>query len=157
MNEFSAKRLGEILAFVDALLYTCDKGKGALTSILGEEHLLEIVRISRSHKDSVHTISDRAKVLHSVMNKLEIKGDELNKLKDINIENDWENSTKVLQWLGYLEGMTILHASAFVGISVEIGHAELRSFADSYNTYHKELFNYITNLFHDISRDKARG
>jgi hypothetical protein len=91
------------------------------------------------------------------MNKLESKGDRLRKMRDGHMDNKWDNATGVLEWLGYLEGMTIIHASTLAGVAEEIGHAELKSFADSYDAYHIEMFSNINDILHNLGRSKAKG
>jgi hypothetical protein len=155
MNEFTAKKLGEILAFADVGRETFNKGKVAFESVLGKEKVSEALKILSSQKDLIHTLADRAGVLKSVLSKLEKTGEKLRKMRDLYIGDEWDNPTELLEWSGFSEGAAVVHASLLQGAAEEIGHSELKSLANEFLIFHKDLLDQSIEILHLIGRKKA--
>jgi hypothetical protein len=53
INEFVAKKIGEVLAFTRVSTDTIEKGKVALTQVLGEETIMDMVEKNRIHSEEL--------------------------------------------------------------------------------------------------------
>jgi hypothetical protein len=157
MNEFTAKKLGEVLAFATVGTETWNQGKAALTSVFGDEGVDSYVSALSTIKDSIHAIADRGGVLETVMGKLEKTGEKLRKMRDMYVGDEWDNPTELLEWSGFFEGAAVVHASLLQGASEEIGHAELLSVATQSLNHHKSIFDEVTKQLYLVGHTKARG
>jgi hypothetical protein len=148
MNEFTAKKLGEVLAFASI---------GIETSVFGGEGVDGYVSSLSTIKDSIHAIADRAGVLELVMMKLEKTGEKLRKMRDMYVGDEWDNPTELLEWSGFFEGAAVVHASLLQGAAEEMGHSELQAIATQSLNHHKSIFNQVTDQLHLVGRTKANA
>lgn len=155
MNEFTAKKLGEILAFTDVGIETFTRGESAFGEVLGEDTVKQSEKTLRAQKDLIHTIADRASVLETVLTKLEKTSDKLRAMRDLYVGEEWSNPIELLEWSGFFEGAAVVHASLLQGAAEEIGHSELISVANECHSFHKQLFEKAIELLHTIGRKKA--
>jgi hypothetical protein len=157
MNEFTAKKLGEVLAFAEVGAETWNQGKAALVSVFGGEKVDEYVALLYREKDAIRAIADRASVLATVMGKLEKTGEKLRKMRDMYVGDEWDNPTELLEWSGFFEGAAVVHASLLQGAAEEMGHAELQSIALQSLNHHKTTLDEATQELFLIGHTKARG
>jgi len=155
MNEFTAKKLGEILAFTEVGFETLSKGKNVFESTFGAEKVAHIKKMLLTQKDSIHTLADRAGTLKVVLDKFEKTAEKLVKMRDLYVENGWESSLELLEWFGFFEGGIVTHSSILQGAALEMSHSELKGIADQCLAFHRELLEGITTLLHLIGRQKA--
>ncbi len=155
MNEFTAKKLGEVLALTEVGEETFNKGQKAFESVLGKEKVSEALKVLSSQKDLIHALADRAGVLESVLTKLEKTGEKLRKMRDLYVGDEWNNPTELLEWSGFFEGAAVVHASLLQGAAEEIGHSELKALALQCFNFHKDLFDQAIELLHATGRKKA--
>lgn len=157
MNEFTAKKLGEVLAFATVGVETWKQGRLALASNFGEEGVGGYTDTLDTIKDSIHAIADRAGVFETVMAKLEKTGDKLRRMRDMYVGDEWNNPTELLEWSGFFEGAAVVHASLLQGAAEEMGHAELQSIATQSLDHHKTIFENVTKQLYLVGHTKARG
>jgi hypothetical protein len=155
MNEFTAKKLGEVLAFTEVGLETFTKGRAAFESALGPEEVKHALEALAAQTDLIHTIANGASVLPTVLKKLEGTGEKLRKMRDLYVGDEWENPTELLEWSGFFEGAAVVHASLLQGTAEEIGHAELLALSNEALNFHKSLLDRAIELLHLIGRKKA--
>lgn len=149
MNEFSAKKLGEVLAFADVGLETFDKGREAFEKTLGENfaHMREEII---SHKDLLHSIADECHVLDIVMKKLESTGEKLRKMRDLYVGDEWDNPTELMEWSGFFEGAAIAHWQLVRGVSESTSHATLSSLSDRALKFHEDFFAIAKDALREV-------
>jgi hypothetical protein len=157
MNEFTAKKLGEVLAFAEVGAETWGTGRAALVSVFGEEKVGGYISTLNTVSDTIKALADRAQVLATVITKLEKTGDKLRKMRDLYVGDEWDNPTELLEWSGFFEGAAVVHASLLHGAAQEMGHAELASIATQSLNHHKSIFDEVTEQLYLVGRTKARG
>lgn len=155
MNEFTAKKLGEVMAFTQVGLETFDKSKGVLQSIMGEDKVATSTKTLLSQKDIINTLADRAGTLATVLDKFERVVEKLHKIRDLYEGDQWQDPIELMEWLGFFEGGAVVHASLLTGAAEEIGHAELLSLSNEVLNFHKDLLESVTELLHLVGRKEA--
>ena len=71
MNEFGAKKLGEVMAFAIVGDETIMKGIRALSPVLGDSEVKDILEKNRIHADEIKKLAEELGVSEIVMTKLE--------------------------------------------------------------------------------------
>lgn len=154
MNEFSAKKLGEVLAFADVGLDTIERGMSALGEVLGDE-LESIKNEIISHKDLIHSIADEAHVLEIVMKKLESTGEKLRKMRDLYVGDEWDNPTELLEWSGFFEGAAVVHWQLVKGVASSVSHSALSSLAERALDLHKKLLSLAEDKLCEVGMKRS--
>lgn len=157
MNEFTAKKLGEVLAFAKVGRETIDKGLRGFTQSFGEERVKEILESINSHTDLIHTIADSNSRLDVVEKKLESTGNKLREMRDMYVGDEWDNPTELLEWSGFFEGAALVHWSLVQGAAEETGNETLKSLATQGISFHKNLLNEIEGLLHSVGAEKSKN
>ena len=103
MNEFTAKKLGEVLAFATVGIETWEKGREAIESVFGED-TDRLIDASKKHRDTLGNIAESENVQDIVSKKLEGTGTKLRSMRDLYVGEEWHNPTELLEWSGFFEG-----------------------------------------------------
>jgi hypothetical protein len=155
MNEFTAKKLGEVLAFSDVALDTINRGREAFEKGFGSETVENFEKEMKLQKDTIHTLADRANQLTTVITKLESTGEKLKKMRDLYVGDQWDNPIELLEWSGFFEGAAIVHWSLVEGASSGIAHSEMEALARQGVESHKEMFRIATEKLKQVGLDRS--
>lgn len=155
MNEFTAKKLGEVLAFAEVGMETFEKGRDAFSSVLGEEMASSILEESQIHADTIRKIAEDAGMTDVVMKKLEGTGSKLRAMRDLYVGDQWDNATELLEWSGFFEGAATVHWALVKGAAEAISHTDLMTLAEAGAERHHSILEKATALLTEVGKKKG--
>ncbi len=155
MNEFVAKKLGEVLAFAVVGKETFEKGKTALESVLGADVLADMITECGARHDSIVKIAEENKVTDIVMKKLEGTGTKLRAMRDLYVADQWDNPTELLEWSGFFEGAAIVHWALVEGAAEGLNQHELKALAAKGKGFHEMVIKNVEGLLNGVGQKKA--
>ncbi len=163
MNEFVAKKLGEVLAFAEVGVETFERGRNAMQSAYGVERATQIIRDNKLHSEAIRKIADDNGVLEIVMKKLHGTETKLRAMRDLYVGDQWDNPTELLEWSGFFEGAAVVHWALVVGASEALltlthpmSHDDLILLANAGRDLHESILHDALNALHAIGKTKAK-
>jgi hypothetical protein len=156
LNEFVAKKLGEVLAFAVVGIETFEKGSKALVSVLGDDMVEDVLQKCEEHKAKILEIAENQVVSDVVLKKLDGTGVKLRGMRDLYVGDQWDNPTELLEWSGFFEGAALVHWSLVKGAGETTTHPEIIKLAKEATLLHQELFDKAVKLLHEVGKTKAK-
>jgi hypothetical protein len=155
MNEFVAKKLGEVLAFNRIGTETLEKGRDVLVEALGEDKILDMEEKNRIHAEGVMKIGTDEGVIDMILENSEAVEKELRGMRDLYIGTNWNNATEILEWGGFFEGASIVHWAVIRGAAEGLNEEELLTFAEEGINWHYEVLEMIEGELSQEGADKG--
>ncbi len=155
MNEFVAKKLGEVLAFNQIGTDTISHGRAALVAALGEEKIIEMEEKNRMHGESVINIATEAGVIDTTLAKAEKTGEKLKKMRDLYVGDQWHNAVELMEWSGFFEGAAVVHWALVRGAAEALNNEALLLLAEEGVNWHYELIEMAESELGQEGGDKA--
>ncbi len=155
MNEFTAKKLGEVLAFAMIGLETVEKGQTAFVSVLGEDMVENILSETEMHRDTLLAIAKENGIEDVVSKKKGATGEKLRSMRDLYIGEQWDNPTELLEWSGFFEGAALVHWSIIRGVGETIGNEKVTELANSAWKLHHEILETASKLLLEVGKKKS--
>lgn len=155
MNEFVAKKLGEVLAFAVVGKETFEKGKTALESVFGSAVLADMIKESGARHDAIVKLAEENKVTEIVMKKLEGTGNKLRSMRELYVADQWDNPTELLEWSGFFEGAAIVHWALVEGAGQGLNNHELMELSAKGKGFHEMVLRNVEGLLNGVGRNKA--
>jgi hypothetical protein len=155
LNEFAAKKLGEVLAFNRLGTETLEKGRDALLPVLSPEKVADMEEKNRLHAQGIEQIATDAGVIDITRAKTEKTLEKLRKMRDLYIGDQWHNATEILEWSGFFEGATIVHWALIRGVAEGTNNEELLTFAEEGIAWHYELLEMCESELSEEGADKG--
>jgi len=110
INEFIAKKLGEVLAFAEVGIETLERGQEGFASVLGKSAPEKMLETNKEHSALLKKIAADDKQFGSVTLAKSIKtGEKLRKMRDLYVGDEWDNGVELLEWSGFFEGAALVH------------------------------------------------
>ena len=156
MNEFCAKKLGEVLAFASVSLDTAKQGNKAMTVILGDSGLADFIDNNEKQIETINQIAAEYEVTDIVNKKLAGTGEKLKKMRDLYIGDEWDNPTELLEWSGFFEGAAIVHWQLVIGISRGLSNNTIDDLAQKTLTFRKALFTLVEKKLNEFGEAKSQ-
>lgn len=156
MNEFTAKKLGEVLAFCRLGTDTLERGRSALVEALGEERVVDIEEKNKLHGEAVVQIATDASVIDTTLAKTDKTLAKLTQMRDLYIGDQWDNATEILEWSGFYEGAFIVHWNVVKGCGQAINHESLLLLCEEGINWHYELLELCESELEQVGADKAQ-
>jgi hypothetical protein len=155
INEFTAKKLGEVLAFTRVSTDTITKGHSALVQVLGEEKVQDMLDKNRIHGEEVIRISTDAGAIDITLQKAEKTEAKLQKMRDDYVGDEWDNPTELLEWGGFFEGAAIVHFALVRGIAESLNDEGFLMLAQEGVNYHYEILDLIESELGSLGQNRA--
>jgi hypothetical protein len=155
MNEFIAKKLGEVLAFTRVELDTLAKGRTALLEKLGEEKLLDIEEKNKIYSEAVIKLSTDAGKIDITLTKASATEEKLKKMRDMYVGDQWDNATELMEWSGFFEGAAIVHWALVKGCAEGLNDENFMTLAEEGMNWHHELLELSEVELTSTGADKA--
>jgi hypothetical protein len=155
MNEFVAKKLGEVLAFSQISGDTLSRGHNTLVEMLDLEKLSDIEEKNRIHGEAVLKIATEAGVIDITLAKASSTSKKLLAMRELYVGEQWDNATELMEWSGFFEGATIVHWSLVRGCAEGLNDEALLILAEEAIAYHYELIELAESELGAIGQDKA--
>ncbi|MBA3732794.1 hypothetical protein H0W91_00230 [Patescibacteria group bacterium] len=155
MNEFTAKKLGEVLAFAKVGQETLEKGQSALSSVLGEDEVEKMTSACEEHQEVIMSLAKAENVEEVVTKKMEATSEKLRKMRDLYVGEQWDNPTELLEWSGFFEGAALVHWSLVKGAGEAKNDPKLVDLAKIGFDFHQKFLDKATTLLHNVGKTKG--
>lgn len=156
MNEFTGKKLGEVLAFCEVGEETFKKGINALNEKLGGEFVADYIVRSNMYFESVKKFAGDGGVGEVATTKLEATGKKLRAMRDLYVGDQWDNATELLEWSGFFEGAAIVHFALVRGVAMELGNNELLNLVNEAIDFHYQILERAEAELESVGQDKTK-
>ena len=155
INEFMAKKLGEVLAFTRVGSDTVTKGRAALVEQLGEEKVLEMLEKNTRHAKEIEHLASTANVSGITLSKAEKTGQKLVAMRELYVGDQWDNAVELLEWSGFFQGAAIVHFALVRGCAEGINEDDIIAFAQECVDWHTELLELAQSELATVGSDRA--
>lgn len=152
MNEFTAKKLGEVLAFCQVGAETLEKGKQAFAEALPEQNIDELISSLNDQAQQIDSLTENKEV---TLTKAEGTGKKLRAMRDLYVGDEWDNPAELMEWSGFFEGAAVVHWDLVIGASEALNNEELKSLAMTGHSFHHDMFHAASNALKAIGATKA--
>ena len=149
MNEFVAKKLGEVLAFTRVGQQLMERGGAALVEALGEEIVKNLEADLGAQRENIEKLANEI-----TQQKAGATGEKLVGMAETYIGDQWDNPAELLEWLGFFGGAALVHWQLVKGAG-EV-EAELVELADSGINLHRQLLAEVGEAIAKIGRQRAQ-
>ena len=155
INEFVAKKIGEVLAFTRVSTDTIEKAGVGLTETLGEEKIMDMLEKNRIHGEELLRIATDASVVDTTLEKADKTEEKLKEMRELYIAGKWDNPTEILEWSGFFEGAAIVHWALIRGAGEGLDNEELITLANEGISYHYELLEHAESELGSVGQDRS--
>ena len=155
INEFVAKKIGEVLAFTRVSTDTIEKGKVALVEVLGQETIMDMVEKNRIHGEELLRLVTDAGVVDTTLAKASKTEEKLKSMRELYVGDQWDNATELLEWSGFFEGAFIVHCALVRGAGEGLDNETLITLANECITYHYEVLEKSESELSSVGQDKS--
>lgn len=155
MNEFTAKKLGEVLAFAVVGQEIFEKGKDALAQVLTVEGVAEAAKSMEGHAQAIKSLAEIRGTGEVTIPKSQKTGDKLRAMLDLYVGDEWDNPAELLEWLGFFEGAAIVHWKLVEGAGTALNDIKLQELAASGVKFHQNLLLTVSERIRDLGGKKA--
>lgn len=157
INEFTAKKIGEVLAFNRLGNDTIARSHTALVAKLGEEKVQDMIDRNSLYEQEFIRTSTEAGVVDITLAKAEKTQDKLSKMRDLYVGDQWDNATEILEWSGFFEGAFIVHLALVKGSAETLGDENFMTLTNEATSYHYEMLELIESELSSVGQDKAQN
>ncbi len=154
MNEFSARKLGEVLAFCNAGVEIFEKGQEPLKGLLNEEYQQTIDTL-KEQALKIESIAKDAKVWEVTSKKAEGTKSKLLSMSELYIGDQWDNPAELMEWFGFFEGAAIMHWELVEGSGQGLRDESLETLASRNIELHTNLLNKFGDLIKEYAINKV--
>lgn len=152
LNEFSAKKLGEVLAFCRVGIETLVKGRNALSPILP---VGDTIALLQEDEKKIMSLADAYAVAEIVTTKAGATGEKLKAMRDLYVGDEWDNPAELLEWSGFFEGAAIVHWGLVLGVAETKADEVIRDLASQAIRTHETLLAKAKEELRTIGTTKA--
>lgn len=141
MNDFVARKFGEVLAFAETFNNTVELGRQALGEELSPDEIKQLESASTDHASQIKQLVEAAGVSESTNKKAEATNAKLRQMRDLYIGDKWDELTEIYEWLGFYTGAAIVHWELIMGAGDGLGNAEVTELAGKAQGFYEDLMN----------------
>ena len=141
MDEFTAKKIGEVLAFARIGHETLEKGREALEKLFGgvgsiDKYINENALHARALEDTADAYPE---VKDIILAKADKTAGKLRQMLDLYVGDEWDNAIELLEWHGFFEGAAIVHWYLVQGATEKAKVKRVSTFANSVIEFHEKF------------------
>ncbi len=154
MNEFVAKKLGEVLAFSNVGTELFERSDSTLKEAFSDFD--EIKQTFQEQASNIKQFADTSGVSETTENKAQATGDKLRGMMETYIGDEWDNLAELLEWLGFFEGAAVVHWRVIEG-AAEAGNDELmQQFAADGADFRQDLLHRVQEEIKKVGSKRAQ-
>jgi hypothetical protein len=155
MNEFTAKKLGEVLAFAVVGKEIFERGSIALGTVLTTAGVSKNTDSAQMHADAVKALAEEKGVSEITLPKSEKTGAKLREMLDLYVGDQWDNPAELLEWLGFFEGAAVVHWKLVEGAAEALSDSALQELAATGVAFHQDLLTKVSTSIKELGNTKA--
>lgn len=152
MNEFMAKKLGEVLAINQLGIETFEKAAETLKASLGEPFFTDHQSTLRIHNEAITTIATEHDVLEIVSEKASKTKNKIGGMRDTYIGEKWDDIAELMEWSGFFEGAAVVHWGLVQGIAEGLNDESLLILANEALDFHHDMLDKTESELHSIGQ-----
>lgn len=155
INEFVAKKIGEVLAFTQVAADTIEKGREALIEALGSERVEDMLEKNRIHGEELIRIATDGGTIDITLAKAKKTEDKLMQMRDLYVGDQWDNATELMEWSGFFEGAAVVHWALVRGAAEDMNEEGFLILAQEGVNYHYELLELAESELGSVGQNKS--
>lgn len=149
MNEFVAKKLGEVLAFSRVGLECQERGGDAFISAIKDTS-----QFDTDLQAFAGAVESRADDITTV--KAEKTVEKLRGMMEAYIGDEWDNPTELLEWLSFFLGSAAAHWSLVAGAASAIEDQDLVEVAERAVSFYKLQLETVMSNLREVGMTRAK-
>lgn len=154
MNEFTGKKLGEVLAFCTAGLVLLEKGETALRTVFENE--FDDIRLNLENQaQKIHDTALRLQCEAVTIPKSEGTREKLLSMAQMYVGTEWDNPAELMEWLGFFEGAAIIHWKLVQGSGEGLQDEELKVLAMENIQFHENILSLIGEKIREYAKGRT--
>lgn len=154
INEFTAKKIGEVLAFCEVGIDTWKRASLTLTNTLGAEQVTSYIDTNNAHLEALKNFVEESGVSEITLAKQGKTVEKLTKMRDLYVGDEWENATEIMEWSGFFEGAAIVHFALLNGCAQGIDNSSLMIICEEGLNFHGEILDLATSELASVGQAK---
>ncbi|MDO8460256.1 MAG: hypothetical protein Q7S74_04055 [Nanoarchaeota archaeon] len=140
MDDFTAKKIGEVLAIARIGQETLEKGRESFDKIFGINFIDKYISENSLHARALEDTADAyPEVKEVILNTAETTTKKLNEMRDLYINNNWNNPESLVEWLSFLEGAAIVRWYLVQGATEKAVVKRVALFSSSVIEFHEKF------------------
>ena len=149
MNEFVAKKLGEVLAFSRIGIECAERSGSYFTEAIGEHgaHFSETLATIATVVEQIGNDITRSKAEATV---LKLRG-----MMEAYIGDEWQNPTEILEWLSFFAGAAGAHWSLVKGAADTLHDDKLQDVADDAIKGYEKLLVVVNEQLYAVGQQRS--
>lgn len=156
MEQFAAKKLGEVLAFARVGAETIERGRAALDKTFGAENMEGFLETNRKQAEKIEELARKMGVAEITLPKSEKTGEKLRAMRELYLkEDDWQDAAELMEWLGFFEGAAVIHWRLVEGAVEKSGERELIDLAAQGAATHAGALEKVGEEIHSLARERV--
>jgi|GEM_PF-1240715 hypothetical protein len=157
MNDYTAKKLGEVMAFVRVGGEQIKKSKTALLEAMDEVEVERILHMYEEHERQMSDLADASLKSEIIKTKALATADKIRAMSNLYMkeESDWEDPSEVIEWLGFFEGGAIVHFKLAQAAAETLGLLEVSTFTTAGVNAHSGLLEDLKIAIKRVVKNKA--
>lgn len=155
MNDFTAKKLGEVFAFVELVIDTQQKGKDGFLQAIDQATYDNFVAEATALRDRIGAAPqefDKDQVMKEKSARTLAK---ITKARDEYINGSWDDPIELYEWLSFNAGAGTGHASEVAGAAKAMGNDKLLELNEDATRFFDTLLETCKTYLHQAGQDKA--
>lgn len=156
INAKVARKIGEVLAFAQVGVDTIERGRTALIESLGAESIEQLMLNNQSHIAEINRIAGEAQLTEAVHGKANATSQKLSSMRHVYIQEEWDNSTELMEWSSFFQGAAIGHWELVLGAAQTIGHTQLEELAQQAIEFHHSFFHTVLDVLKSSGQEAAK-
>jgi hypothetical protein len=156
MDNFTARKLGEVLAFAQVGLETYEKGKVALVAATDADTVARSMDGAANIADRIAEFAAMHGLTEAVFAKADATTQKLRTMREVYLkEEGWQDPAEMCEWLGFFEGAGTVHWAVIAGAGDAMGSADLQAMSKDGAKLHHDLLHDIIEGITRIAKTKA--
>ncbi len=155
MNEFTARKLGEVLAFSRLGVEIFEKGHQALEEGLPTSDIEATMSQLKDHVTRIESMAAKTGLDDVTLKKAEGTGNKLRSMLDLYVGDEWDNPAELLEWLGFFEGAAIVHWDLVMGAATSLNEPDLQELATTGREFHHAMLHTVEDSIKHLGAKKA--
>ncbi len=155
MNEFCAKKLGEVLAFEYIGKATFSRGKEALSTLFSQGIIEHVNATYDDFISRIEDIAQRKNVSDVTLPKKDKTLAKLSQMQELYVGDQWNNAIELSEWSGFYEGAAIVHWELVLGMSLKLKDNELEHLALIAIRFHNDSLKVFSDKLRENGMKRA--
>lgn len=155
MNDFAARKFGEVLAFAETFNDTVQRANEAISKERSEDEIQQLIDTSTDHANRIKAIVLAAGVSDSTLKKAEATNAKLRTMRDTYIGDSWDELTEIYEWLGFYTGAAIVHWALIEGVGEGLNDDETTGLVKDAREFYQQLMNDSIKHLQEVGRNRT--